>query len=328
MKFLIAGLGSIGRRHLKNLTFLGQHDILLYRTHRSTLSDDELSDFPIETNLKDALAHQPDAVIVSNPTSLHLEVAIPAAQAGCHIFLEKPISHSLERIDEFRDTVISKGVQVFVGYQFRFHPSLKAAHQYLKDGKIGKPLSIRAHWGEYLPYWHPWEDYRQGYSARSDLGGGVTLTLSHPLDYLHWMIGDISELFAFIGKISDLELEVEDLAEISLRFKNGCIGSVHLDYAQIPATHNLEIIGSKGTIRWDNSDGVLSIFKDGEEDWEIIPAPSNFNRNQLFIAEMQHFINIVLGKTKPSCTLQDGIKTLETILAVQNSSKSGSIIQL
>ncbi len=328
MKFLIAGLGSIGRRHLKNLTSLGQHDILLYRTHRSTLSDDELSRFPVETNLEDALAHQPDAVIVSNPTSLHLEVAIPAAQAGCHIFLEKPISHSLERIDELQDAVVRKGVQVFVGYQFRFHPSLKTARQYLKDGAIGKPLSVRAHWGEYLPNWHPWEDYRQGYSARSDLGGGVTLTLCHPLDYLRWMIGDISELFAFTGKISDLELEVEDLAEINLRFKNGCIGSVHLDYAQIPASHNLEIIGSKGTIRWDNSDGMLSIFKDERKEWQAIPAPSNFDRNQMFITEMEHFINIVQGKTKPSCTLQDGIKALEIALAVQNSSESGSIIRL
>ncbi len=89
---MIAGLGSIGRRHLRNLVALGEHDILLFRTHRSTLPDDELAEYPVETDLEKALAHKPDAVIVANPTACHLDVALPAAKAGCHLFLEKPIA--------------------------------------------------------------------------------------------------------------------------------------------------------------------------------------------------------------------------------------------
>ena len=92
MKFLIAGFGSIGRRHLRNLQALGERDILLYRSHHSTLPDEEIAGLPVETDLKAALAHHPDAVIISNPTALHLDVAIPAAQAGCAILLEKPIA--------------------------------------------------------------------------------------------------------------------------------------------------------------------------------------------------------------------------------------------
>ena len=121
MKILIAGLGSIGRRHLRNLLALGERNILLFRTHRSTLPDEELAGFPVETDLAAALAHKPDALIISNPTSLHLDIAIPAARAGCHLFLEKPISHSLERIDELQEAVQQGGGQVFVGFQFRYH---------------------------------------------------------------------------------------------------------------------------------------------------------------------------------------------------------------
>ena len=94
MKFLIAGLGSIGRRHLKHLLALGQRDIVLLRSDKGTLPDDTLVDFPVEKDLDAALTHKPDAVIVSTPTALHLDTALPAAEAGCHIFLEKPVSHN------------------------------------------------------------------------------------------------------------------------------------------------------------------------------------------------------------------------------------------
>ena len=122
MKIMIAGLGSIGRQHFRNLLTLGERDILLYRTRRSTLPDDELADFPVETDLEAALAHHPEAVIVSNPTALHLEVAIPAARAGCHLMLEKPVAESLERVPELEAAVSESGARVLVGYHFRYHP--------------------------------------------------------------------------------------------------------------------------------------------------------------------------------------------------------------
>ena len=110
MKFLIAGLGSIGRRHLRNLLALGERDIVLLRTHKATLPDDELAGYPVETDIHDALQkHTPDAVIVANPTALHLDIAIPAAEAGCHILLEKPISDSLDRVEELKKAAQKSG---------------------------------------------------------------------------------------------------------------------------------------------------------------------------------------------------------------------------
>ncbi len=326
MKFLIAGLGSIGRRHLRNLRALGESDILLYRTHRSTLPDAELAGLPVETDLRAALAHRPDAVIVSNPTALHLEVAIPAAEAGCPVLLEKPISHSLEGVDRLQAVARRSGSRILVGFQFRFHPTLNKAAEILRAGRIGRVLSVRAHWGEYLPNWHPWEDFRQGYAARPDLGGGVVLTLCHPLDYLHWLIGPVESLWAMTASLN-LNLAVEDAAEIGLRFVNGALGSVHLDYNQRPPAHYLEIVGSEGMLRWDNQDGILREYRAGEDRWETYSPPLDFERNVMFLKEMQHFLEVVRG-AQPMCTLEDGVYALRLALAAHQSDRHGCLVRI
>lgn len=318
MKFLIAGLGSIGRRHLRNLLTLGERDIILYRTHLSTLPDDELAGFPVETDLRAALAYGPDAVIISNPTALHLDVAIPAARCGCHLLIEKPISHSLAHLDELQQVVVENDVRVLVGYQFRFHSGMQRIKKWLNDEAIGEPLSVRAHWGEYLPDWHPWEDYTQGYAARPELGGGVVLTLSHPLDYLHWFFGDVESLRSFTNQ-RGLYMPVEDEAEILVQFISGVLASVHLDYTQRPATHWLEILGSRGSLHWDNSDGVARIMQvdaDGNiGDWQEFAPRKGFDRNTMFLDELRHFREVVKGKADPACSLHDGVIALQLALA-------------
>ena len=322
MKFLIAGFGSIGRHHLRNLLALGERDIILYRSRHSTLPTDELEGFPVETDLREALAHQPDAVIISNPTALHMDVAIPAAEAGCHLLIEKPISHSLKRLPDLQAALARRGGQALTAFQFRFHPTLIKAAELLAAGEIGQPVSARAHWGEYLPDWHPWEDCRTSYAARPELGGGVVLTLCHPFDYLRWLIGEPDTLYAVTGQLGGLELSVEDIAEISLHFTRGVFGSVHLDYIQRPPAHWLEVIGTQGMLSWDNSDGALKLFRaDGGESRQFYP-PQGFERNQLFLDEMAHFIRVVHGEELPRCSLEDGIKALRMALAVHESAQT------
>lgn len=327
MKLLIAGFGSIGRRHLNNLRALGENDIVLYRTHHSTLTDEDIRDIPTETDLAAALAHKPDGVIIANPTALHLEVAIPAAQAGCAILMEKPLSDSFARVDELQAALKSGGGRLLMGFQFRFHPTLRKIAAWLQEGQIGKPISARVHWGEYLPGWHPWEDYRKSYSARADLGGGVINTLSHPLDYLHWLLGEVSGLFALSSNISNLELSVEDTAEISLAYQNGAIGSVHLDYVQRPAHHDLEIVGDAGTIQWSNATAVARIFRANTGEWAEEQPPADFERNQLFLAEMAHFIEVTKKQAEPVCDLQVGLTALQLAEAAYRSAQTHEFIQ-
>lgn len=323
MKFLIAGLGSIGRRHLRLLKEQGDHDVVLFRTNKSTLPDDDLAGYRVETDLDKALADKPDAVIVSNPTAKHLEVALPAAKAGCHIFLEKPVSHSLEGLDDLRRVVDEKGIRVLVGFQFRYHPGLRKIESLLKEGNVGKPVSFRVHWGEYLPDWHPWEDYRQSYAARKDLGGGVILTLTHPLDYVRWLFGEVTQLSAFAGYDGGLDIEVEDRAEISLKFKSGVVGSVHLDYNQRPPKHQMEVVCTGGTIVWDHA-GELKVYSAETEEWTDYPAPDGYERDVLFRDQMEHFLDVVAGKAEPKCTLNDGIRAVELAIAAHLSSDTGS----
>lgn len=330
MKFLIAGLGSIGRRHFRNLRALGEQDIVLYRTHHASLPDDELGGFPVEMDLSAALKkHRPDAVIVANPTALHLDVALPAAEAGCHIFLEKPISGSLERVDQLEEAANRSGSRILVGFQFRFHPTLKKAAELIGVGALGQVLTIHAHWGEYLPNWHPWEDYSTSYAARADLGGGVIATLIHPLDYVRWLVGEVDGVWSFNGHISPLAMDVEDVAEIGLRFVNGAIGGVHVNYVQRPPVHRLEIGGTGGTLSWDNADGMLHYYRMLQPfgEWSATPPapevetfapPEGFERNMMFVEQMQHFIAVAHGEAQPICTLEDGKRALALASEARN----------
>lgn len=321
---LIAGLGSIGRRHLRNLRALGWEDLVLYRTGRSTLPDDELQGLPVERDLEQALERwRPVAVVVANPTALHLHVALPAAEAGCHLLLEKPISHTREGVDRLQAAVARSGSRVLVGFQFRFHPALQQARRLLQEGAIGRPVTARVHWGEYLPDWHPWEDYRKGYSARADLGGGVVLTLCHPFDYLRWLLGEVETVWGWTGRLGDLDLEVEDTAEALLRFGSGALASVHLDYLQRPPTHRLEVVGTEGTLRWDYADGTVRWWREGVREWEETAPPPGFERNDMFLAEMRHFLAVVEGRETPACTLEDGVAALDICLAVLQSGQEG-----
>ncbi|RPI32359.1 MAG: gfo/Idh/MocA family oxidoreductase [Chloroflexota bacterium] len=333
MKFLLAGLGSVGRRHLRNLAALGESDILLYRTHHSTLPDSDLAGYPVETDLRAALAQRPEAVIIANPTAMHLDVAIPAARAGCHLLLEKPVSHTLDRVDALAAAARQTNAQILVGFQYRFHAGLAVVRRLLSEGAIGRPVSARAHYGEYLPGWHPWEDYRQSYSARSQLGGGVTLTLSHPLDYLRWLFGEVDCLWSLGGQLSGLDLDVDDVAEVGMQFSSGMIASVHLDYIQRPTTRSLEVIGEQGTLRWDDIDGTARLYRapatpQEKREWEVYPPPPGFDRNDMFLAEMRHFISVVNGESAPACTLEDGLRALQLSLAARESYTSGQRVTL
>ena len=329
MKFLIAGLGSIGRRHMHNLLALGQTDLVLLRTHRATLPDEDLAGYPVETDLAAALSkHRPEAVIVANPTALHLEVAIPAAEAGCAILLEKPVSNAVDGLDRLQAVVDHGGAKVLVGFQFRFHPSLLCARKLIAEGAIGRIVSGHVHFGEYLPAWHPWEDYRKGYAARADLGGGVVLTQCHSLDYLPWLAGPVEAAWGLVGRLSELEVDVDDTAEIGLRFAGGAIGSVHLDYNQQPPSHRFHIIGTSGTLECDMAEGTVRLYRAEDKRWDSTPLPAGWERNVMFLDEMRHFVQVASGVAQPACTLGDGIRVMRLIAAVQESNRTGRLIEL
>src|SRR5262245_6409016 len=275
-EILIAGLGSVGRRHFQNLQKLGWRAVRFYRTQSSTLPDVDATAAAVDYDLSAALARQPIAVIVANPSACHLPVALAAARAGSHLLIEKPVSHDLGGVAELERAVEARGLAALVGFQFRFNPGLRQLHAWIRSGEIGSIVSAQAHWGEYLPDMHPWEDYRLGYAARPDLGGGVLLTLCHPFDYLRWLVGDIDHVSAVESLQDDLGLQVDTCVDATLRFTCGASGHIHVDFVQRPTEHRVVIIGTKGTVAWSQDDQSARLHSAVSGRWHTVAPPDGF----------------------------------------------------
>lgn len=324
-RILIAGLGSIGVRHLNNLRHLGVEDILLLRVKNEPVK--EAPHLPVFTSLKEALAQKPDAVIVSNPTSHHLDVALPAARAGCHLFVEKPLSHTWQNVETLLSVVKEKRLIGMVGFDMHFDPGLQKASQLLKDGVIGRVTAIQAQVGQYLPDWHPWEDYRKGVSARAEAGGGVILDLIHEIDYVTWLMGEAKEVISMNGRVSNLEIETEDTAAILIRFMNNVIGTINLDYIQRVLSRSCRIVGEEGTVTWDLVNQKVSWYLATDKAWHEF-SYAGFQRNDRFLAEMKHFLECLEGKREPEVNLAGGSQSLKIALAAKESGNTGKVVIL
>jgi predicted dehydrogenase len=318
-EILIAGLGSAGRRHLFNLRDLGWPSIRLYRTGRSTLPDDDLAGFPVDHDLPTALARRPLAVVVSNPSALHVPLAVEAARAGAHLFIEKPLSHELTGVAELESLVADNGLTALVGFQFRFNPGLQQICAWLRAGAIGDVVCAQVHWGEYLPGMHPWEDYRVGYAVRPELGGGVLLTLCHPFDYLRWLLGEIDQVSALESRCDAFGIAVDTCVDVIARFTSGASAHVHLNFVERPPNHQLTVIGTEGTITWNHTDSAARRYHAAARRWETVPAPDGFERDRMFFDEMHHFLACLRGEAQPLCTLADGRAALKVTLAARQA---------
>jgi predicted dehydrogenase len=344
MRVLMVGLGGIGQRHLRNLrTLLGDNlEVLAYRVrrHSHTLTDqlsieaqtglEEKYRVQVYADLDEALARKPDAVFVCNPTSLHLPVALKAVRAGCHLFMEKPVADNLENIDELLRIIESQGLVSMVGYQLRFHPCLLQLHRLLQQGAIGRVLSVRAEVGEYLPAWHPYEDYRQMYAARRDLGGGVILSQIHEFDYLYWLFGMPRRLMTLGGKLSSLEIDVEDTASTLMECivdKHVVPVHLHQDYVQRPPSRNCQVIGDAGKILVDLRNLTVQCF-DGEGRLSDNFSCESFQRNQLFLDELKHFLACISRREQAQVSVRDGVQSLRMALAAKASLATGQIVEL
>jgi predicted dehydrogenase len=344
LKVLVVGLGAIGQRHVRNVRALlgSEADILAYRVRRlphvvtPSLETVPGSRVEAEYNIRmfarldDALAERPAVALICNPTSLHVPVALMCARAGCDLLIEKPVSNDLAGVTELIDEVQRHGLIVMVGYQLRFHPCLRALEQLVGGRSFGSLVSVRAVVGEYLPGWHPYEDYRAMYASRAELGGGVILSQIHEFDYLYALFGMPRRLFAIGGHLSELEIDVEDVASTLMEFNiDGQILPVHLqqDFLQRPASRSCEVLGSRGKVLMDLPSLSLTRY-DGDgvagksQNWD------QWNRNEAYQDELRHFLECVRTRSKPVVDLVDGIASLRMALAAKESIATGRVIEL
>jgi predicted dehydrogenase len=331
MRILAVGLGSIARRHIRNLKSIEPTiEIAVWRQYSRCPDLQELSSLVnrLVFQLADALAWRPKAALITNPASLHIETGLALAQEGIHLFIEKPLSNTLDSIDELLDLCRRRSLVLMVGYNFRFYRPLQIVREALIEGQIGRPIALRVEAGQYLPDWRSDSDYRQSVSARHDLGGGAVLELSHELDYVRWLAGEIKTVSAQVGRLSDLEIDVEDTAEIILQFSNGAIGSIHLDMIQRPATRTCRIIGTEGTITWDWFSHRVRLFSAATAEWSDLHPAKAIDRNEMYVEELRHFLNCVRGNEVPIVKGDDGRRVLEIALAAKQSSREQRVVKL
>jgi predicted dehydrogenase len=312
MRVLFTGLGSIGRRHLRLLREREEvDDILAFRSGTSASPTPE--GVTEHSELEAALEANPDVAFVTNPTALHVETALQCGRAGCDLFIEKPLSHSLEGVAELCSVAASEDLVTCVACQLRFDPILRWVQESLESGRIGEILSHRAYSGSYLPDWRPDQDYTDSYSARGDLGGGVVLDLIHEIDYTYWLFGDVDCLSAEVDKVSQLDIETADIAEVVLRTEEGTIGNIHLDYMRRTPRRTLEVIGSEGTIHADLIEQSVTV--DGPD--EKTTKSFEYSRDAVFREQLDAFLGHVENGTACQNDVWEGKRTLQIALDIR-----------
>ena len=331
MKFLCIGSGSIGKRHMRNLLSIGfdPSDIVAVDPREDRLR--EVKDLGISTvysSFEKAInSGTYDAAIVCSPTSMHIDQGIELANRGVHMLMEKPLAHNLEGINELKSAISNKKVTLLMAYIFRFSPLTKKVKELLNSGAIGKVLYIRGEFSEYLPDWHPYEDYRSYYMAEKEQGGGSILDQSHIMDMVHHLFGSFDTVFALNGNLSELEVNSDDYSELAIRLKNGIIASIHTDIFGRDHKKQLEIKGESGNILWNPTENLVSYYNAEEKvKYQYNKFSNDFNLN--YIEELNHFISCIQGKEVPLASLEDGIETMELILSAYESVKTGSTVKV
>ena len=327
MKILVVGYGSIGKRHVKNLSSLNQTQVSVCSKNKEAwkLEKKGIKTF---TTIEQALKEKHNVAIICNETSLHIKTAIKLADNGYHIFLEKPISNSLKNIPALIKIIKRKKLITMVGCNMRFHHGIKLMKSLIDKNEIGSILSVTVENGSFMPDWHPWENYQISYASQKKLGGGVVLTQIHEIDYLYWFFGKVDDVYSFTEKLTDLQIDVEDYSGSLLKFKNKIIAELHLDYFQKPSVRSCKIIGTKGQITWNWENNHVQIFKNKYKKWVTKNIEKKFDRNKMFVDELQYFLKCVKKRKIPMNSIIDGLEPQKIALAIKKSSKCGKKIRI
>lgn len=328
MRALVVGLGSIGRRHARNWAALGLGPLAICHQHHAPQPEPLSVQATEYDDLDRALeVEHPDVVLVTNPTSVHVATACAAVRAGAHVLVEKPLGNTLDGLSDLLDLARATHRVLMVGYNLRFHPGVARLKALLEENAIGRVVSARAEAGEFLPDWHPWEDYRNGYAARRELGGGAVLTFSHELDALCWLLGAPRRLTAIATHSSTLGLDVEDAAEIAVEFESGALGSVHVDFIRRPARRRIEIVGEGGVLQWEFQRNRLEHYSVTTGQWRVEYGDTRFERNQMYLDELRHFAACARGEVqKPLIDGEQGAAVLAIALGALRSAATGGSI--
>jgi len=336
-KILFIGLGGSGQRHLrlfKQNTPEGTQ-LLAYRSTSKTptLNPDftvnksesleELYGVKIYENLNDALGSSPDLAVISTPSSLHIDYAQLCAEKGINVFVEKPLSHSLQGLKKLEDAILSNNLFLQVGFQRRYHPHFNEIKRIVGEGEIGEILNATMTVSSYIPFWHPYEDFKELYACKKDLGGGVLLTEIHEFDLCLWYFGKPIAVTCVGGTYSNVGLDVEDTAHVIISYKKFSV-QVNLTFWQKHTERSLFISGEKGCLSWNQDENSLKI-KNYQNNSEVTKN-IEMNNDSMFNSQVKDILTSTSDKS--SINLNDSYLSIAIVIAAKKSMEEKRTVNL
>lgn len=290
MNILIVGSGSIGKRHLRNFQLLGFSNIWVLKRKYEVEFEKEYKTKVI-TTFDQAIQLKIDILVVATPTSLHNEALKFAVDNDIHVFMEKPLIHTEEGLDYAKEIMRKNKKVFFIGFMLRFHPLVQEIKMLIENKSLGSVYSAKFEFGSFLPFWHPYEDYKTSYASRKELGGGVINTICHELDLIQFFFGEPEMIYCSAKNLKKLDIEVEEVCDTIFEYPDKII-TLHLDYLQKDYDRNIKILCDEGKIIWDWQSNIINVFKYQERP-ETIALKNTFEVNLLYISELKHFLNLI-----------------------------------
>jgi predicted dehydrogenase len=333
MKFLVVGLGSMGKRRIRNLQYLKVGEIIGFDPQEDRRKEAE-EKYKIKTfgEFEKAMAENPDALVISTPPDLHMKYAVIAAQKNRHFFTEASVVD--EGMNELIALIKNKKIVAAPSCTMRFSPPINKIKELVDAGTIGKVLLFVHHCGQYLPDWHPWEDYRKFYVAKRETGAGREI-VPFELVWLTWVFGGIDVISCLKGKLSKLDVDIDDAYQIIMKFKNGILGHMLVDVISRVAYRTFRLLGEEGVIEWNWGD-CIKVYTVKDKKWReyhveegtTVEGYSEKIKEEQYIEEMNHFIGAIKGKTKYPYTFEEDKKVLDLLYAAEKSSDQGKHIKI
>ena len=320
MRILVVGAGSIGERHVRNFQETDRARVSLCEIDQPARAriarQYALSD--VFDNFDTALDSQPHAAVICTPAHLHVPMATELARRGIHIFMEKPVSTSLDGINEFVAAVAQNNVVVAIAYIYRTHPALQAMRQAILDGQFGLPVQVVAVGGQHFPHYRP--AYRQIYYANRATGGGaIQDALTHVINAAEWLVGPVTQVAADAAHQVLEGVDVEDSVHVIARHDSGdgrpVLASYSLNQHQAPNENSITVHCEHGTARLELHRKRWRWTTQPEESWHDEAYPE-LERDDLFIRQAHAFLDTFTQNKKSLCTLGEGVQTLRVNLAI------------
>lgn len=316
MKLFIIGCGSIGTRHAKNAA-AKKYELLLYDidSARAQALAKETGGTVVK-KIEYGLAVKPYAALVCTPPNLHVPQALECIRAKVPVFIEKPLAHSMQDVENLVKTAEELNVPTMVACNIRFTEGLQKIRELLPQ--LGKIVMAKIEFGYDLKQWRPGQDYRKNYAASHESGGGIVLDAIHELDYALWLFGQPKKAFSKVIHSGKLEIKTEDQAEFVLELENCPTLSMHLDYLNPVYTRNCNIIGEKGTLYWEFKTGIVRAQINGKEN----TYETNSDVNAMYVSELDYFLNSISKGEKMMNPVSEAAETLRHALALREAGVS------